>query len=216
MNHYLTRQEQETLLATIKQYADERAQRDYHIVSALLASGCRIGEFLQITVGDAIAALDSNYLYLPAENRKGGKRDHSVYLTKTLRQSLYHLIDIRDSADAHHYLIAGRTDDKPMSARNLQLRVKEWAELAGLKHLNITPHFFRHSLAMNLLRNSSAKEPLRIVKSALGHRNINTTAIYTEASREEVAAAMDEADKQPRQRINLAKLRRDYEKRMTA
>ena len=60
---------------------------------------------------------------------------------------------------------------------------------------------------MNIIRNSTAREPLRIVKAALGHRNINTTAIYTEASREEVAAALDEIDTSPRGRITRARLR---------
>ena len=71
MNHYLTDIEQAKLLATIKQYADEKAQRDYHICSALIHSGMRIGEFLLITVGDTLAALDSGYIYIPADNRKG-------------------------------------------------------------------------------------------------------------------------------------------------
>lgn len=213
MNHYLTEAEQVQLLAAIKQYADEKAQRDYCIVSALLTSGCRIGEFLHITVGDALSALDTHYLYIPKQNRKGGKRDHSVYITKTLRTALVNLIGMRQTDNPAHYLVSGRTDHEPMSARNMQLRVKNWAALAGLAHLNVTPHFFRHTLAMNLLRNSTAREPLRVVKSVLGHRSINTTAIYTEASREEVAAAMDSIDNTPKSRITLAQLRRNYERR---
>ena len=209
MNHYLTEQEQKKLLATVKQFADEKAERDYHIISALIASGCRIGEFLKITVGDAMAALETGYLYIPAENRKGGKRDHSVYLTTSLRLALTYLIDIRGSYTADHYLVAGRTDEMPMSCRNMQLRVKEWAEMAGLGHLKVTPHFFRHTHAMNIIRSSTAKEPLRIVKAALGHRNINTTAIYTAASREEIEAALDEADT-TKTRITKAQLRRAH------
>lgn len=215
MNHYLTQEEQTRLLETIRQYADEKAQRDYHIVAALIASGMRIGEFLLITVGDALAALESNYLYIPADNRKGGKRDHSIYLTKSLKTALIHLIDIRGSHVPEHFLIAGRVDQEPMSCRNLQLRVKDWAAAAGLSHLKVTPHFFRHTHAMNIVRNSTAKEPLRIVKAALGHRNINTTAIYTEASREEVAAALDEIDTAPRGRITKAQLRRAHQVRIT-
>ena len=97
MNHYLTDIEQAKLLATIKQYADEKAQRDYHICSALIHSGMRIGEFLRITVSDVIEALESGYLYIPADNRKGGKRDHSVYLTKGLRLDLIQLLELRGS-----------------------------------------------------------------------------------------------------------------------
>lgn len=213
MNHYLTEAEQGKLLSTIGQYREDKAQRDFHIVSALIASGLRIGEFLLITVGDVYAALDSNYLYIPAANRKGGKRDHSVYLTKTLRRDLINLLSIRASAEPEHYLVAGRADQTPMSARNLQQRVKEWAKEAGLAHLNITPHFFRHTAAMNLLRHSTAREPLRVVKSALGHLNINTTSIYTEASREEVAEAMNAADRTAQPRITLPQLRRQYQQR---
>ena len=58
MNHYLTDTEQPQLLNTIKQYADEKAQRDYHICSALIHSGMRIGEFLLITIADVIEALE--------------------------------------------------------------------------------------------------------------------------------------------------------------
>lgn len=149
-------------------------------------------------------------------NRKGGKHDHSVYLTKTLRRDLSSLLAIRESTDAEHYLVAGRNDQTPMSARNLQQRVKAWAKEAGLAHLDITPHYFRHTAAMNLLRHSSAREPLRVVKSALGHRNINSTSIYTEASREEVAEAMNAADQGRQPRITLAQLRREYQRRTAA
>lgn len=215
MNHYLTPAEQKKLLDTIKQFADEKAQRDYHAVSALIHSGMRIGEFLLITVGDTLAALDSGYLYIPAENRKGGKRDHSIYLTQSLRRDLFGLITLRGSDDPQHYLIGGRTDQEPMTVRNMQLRVKSWAKQAGLAHLKVTPHFFRHTHAMNIMRGSTAKEPLRIIKAALGHRNINTTAIYTEASREEVAAALNEIDKGHEGRMTLSKLRSEYRQRNT-
>lgn len=214
MNHYLTPDEQKKLLDTIKKLADEKAQRDYYIVSALINSGMRIGEFLLITVGDAFAALDNGYLYIPAENRKGGKRDHSIYLTQSLRRDLTQLLTIRGSRDPQHYLVAGRVDQEPMSARNMQLRVKSWAEQAGLGHLKVTPHFFRHTHAMNIMRGSTAKEPLRIIKAALGHRNINTTAIYTAASREEVAAALNEIDGINRPRTTLAQLRRAHRQRV--
>lgn len=208
MKCYLIEEEQTKLLKTIKQYSDDLAQRDYYIVYALINSGMRINEFLNIKVADVINALNTNYLYIPKENRKGKKKDHSIYLTKTLRQAFINLLSIRESDNPDHYLVAGRQEDEPMSARNVQKRVKSWSNEAGLGHLKVTPHFFRHTHAMNILRNSTAKEPLRIIKAALGHRNLNTTSIYTEASREEVNAALDEADfKFPQPRVTLSTLR---------
>lgn len=214
MKRYLTEPEQKHLLNHVKQFHDEKAQRDYHIINALISSGMRIGEFLQINVGDVVAALESKYLYIPAAHRKGGKRDHSVYLTQTLRYALIHLLGLRNSNDPAHYLVAGRHDHEPMSVRNMQQRLKQWAIDAGLGHLNVTPHFFRHTHAMNIIRKSEAKEPLRFVQAALGHRNINTTAIYTQASREELEMVLDEVDMSTKQRITRAKLRANYLSRL--
>ena len=210
MNKYLTETEQTQLLNHIKKWAGDKAQRDYHIVSALMHSGMRIGEFLQITVADVIDAFQSGTLYIPKEHRKGGKSDHSVYLTKSLRIDLANLLGMRGSDEPEHYLVAGRNDDMPMSARNLQRRLQAWANDAGLRHLQVTPHFLRHTHAMNILRSSTAKEPLRIIKAALGHRNLNTTSIYTEASREEVQAALDEIDQQPAKRTTISTLRHQH------
>ena len=211
MNKYLTESEQALLLNHIKKWADDKAQRDYHIVSALMHSGMRIGEFLNITVADVIDAFKTGSLYIPKEHRKGGRSDHSVYLTKSLRIDLANLLSMRGSDDAEHFLIAGRCDDMPMSARNLQRRVQAWANDAGLSHLQVTPHFFRHTHAMNILRSSTAKEPLRIIKAALDHRNLNTTAIYTEASREEVQAALDEIDQTKPKRTTISTLRQQHQ-----
>ncbi len=72
MNKYLTESEQALLLNHIKKWADDKAQRDYHIVSALMHSGMRIGEFLNITVADVIDAFKTGSLYIPTEHRKGG------------------------------------------------------------------------------------------------------------------------------------------------
>ena len=55
--------------------------------------------------------------------------------------------------------------------------VARYARLAGLD--DVTPHTLPHSFANQLL---DAGAPLPTVAAALGHTNLNTTAIYTQPS----------------------------------
>lgn len=208
MERYLTENEQTKLLETMQKYSDDLAQRDYYITLALINSGMRINEFLNIKIKDVMAAFDTKYLYIPKENRKGKKKDHMIYLTQSLRKAFINLLSINESnEDPENYLITGRNENEPMCARNIQKRIKKWAVEAGLSHLNVTPHYFRHTYAMNIIRKSTAKEPIRIVKAALGHINLNTTAIYTEPNRESVSQALDEIDQFTPKRITISTLR---------
>ncbi len=57
----------------------------------------------------------------------------------------------------------------------LQKAVKQAAQLAGMQKL-ITCHTFRHSFATQLLKNGY---DIRTVQELLGHKDVNTTMIYT-------------------------------------
>ncbi|OWY40089.1 hypothetical protein CEK28_04965 [Xenophilus sp. AP218F] len=211
MKRYLTPAERQQLLNAAYRINDPLAQRDYHLMSALYYSGCRIGEFLSITLADAWDALKTGYLYLPAAHRKGGKRDHSVYLTKPLRTHLVALLNMNPSQQGGDPLVPGR-HGAPLTERAAQMRVAYWAEEAGIA-MKVTPHWFRHSLAMDLLRASTAAEPLLIVKSALGHSSLNSTAMYTTPSREDLEDSMNAVAGTGGQRVTKAQLRRVYSKR---
>lgn len=159
--------------------------------------------------------MSSGYLYLPKAYRKGKRRDHHVRVTEALRKDLQDLLAVRAEmvpGDAHESdsLVVSRLKDG-MTVRNFQLRVKAWALRAGLPPES-SPHWMRHTLAMNLIRRSTARSPLRIVQSVLGHSTLSSTGIYTAPSREEVDAALEETTgADVRQRITRAQLRRAYE-----
>ena len=51
----------------------------------------------------------------------------------------------------------------------------------SVKYLNVSPHILRHSYATALVEN---KENLRTIQLILGHKNSNTTEIYTHVSKE--------------------------------
>ncbi|NBC23229.1 MAG: tyrosine-type recombinase/integrase [Gammaproteobacteria bacterium] len=87
-------------------------------------------------------------------------------------------------------LIVSR-NHRGLSVRSFQARMRKWCQSAGLP-VHATPHWFRHTLAMRLMRNSTAADPRGVVQGALGHRDINSTAVYTRPSREDVDRAMQE------------------------
>ncbi len=75
------------------------------------------------------------------------------------------------------YLFPGR-GDKPVSVRTFQRRLPALAKAAGFiltKENKANPHRLRHTFATALYK---ATGNLRLVQEALGHANLQTTAIY--------------------------------------
>lgn len=216
MDRYLTEVEQGRLLDVLKrQAAVPLDRRDAAAIRALLHSGARIGEFLKVTLGDALAALQSGYLFIPRENRKGQKRDHQVFVTEALKADLHELLKVRfelvpDDAPATAPLVVGRSG-RGLTVRAFQFRFAEWADRAGLPP-KASPHWLRHTRAMNVMRRSTASDPRGVVQSALGHASIRSTGVYTATPREAVEAALTETDGRVG-RVTRAALRRAFEGR---
>jgi site-specific recombinase XerC len=222
MDRYLTEDEQARLLGILKTAAgrDTLGRRDDAAVRALIHSGLRIGEFLRITVIDALAALRGDYLFIPREHRKGfGKgtaRDHEVYVTAPLRRAVEDLLKVRaelfpEGCREDAPLIVGRNGEV-MTVRNFQLRYKEHARTAGIARSS--PHWLRHTRGQNIMRRSTAADPRGIVQRALGHVSIASTGVYTATPREAVEAGLREVDGlRSGRRVTLAQLRREHEGR---
>lgn len=80
---------------------------------------------------------------------------------------------------------------KRVSRQYLFLEIKKYALEKGIKK-NIHPHLFRHTFATNLLENGAN---LRQVQALLGHKNIETTEIYTHVSKKKEREIYDKAMK---------------------
>lgn len=197
MKRYLTEPEQRALLAAPKAVADPLAQRDYHWLRVLIETGMRVGEFAQVTVAQAEEALrGGEWLAIPAQQRKGGKKGHEYRLTEPVRQSLKALLLMArtEAADwpatARTPLVWGR-DGAPLAVRSYQGRLKLWLAEAGLpRHISI--HWLRHTRGMNVLRRCRGENPLKVVQLALGHDAISSTGVYLSMNREELAEQLDQ------------------------
>lgn len=218
---YLTEPEQQLLLRHMHlRRADAVARRDGALMRLFIHSGMRLGETLAMTVGDALSALRTGWIFIAKEHRKGGKHDHTVRATDPLKEALRDLLaaraEITGQANCHESapLLASRQGEG-LTARAVQLRVKAWMKDAGLP-AGVSPHWFRHTRAKNIMRRSTSNDPRGIVQAALGHASISSTGIYTEVSREELAEALEEVDGLGDRRRVKRSLRRAYEGRAAA
>jgi len=216
LKHYLTEDEQKTLLGTVKRYTDVLARRDYAWIRLLRDTGFRITEFSLITVNTALVSLQTGYIYIPREHRKGKKRDHSKLVTEPVRAALLDLLDIRREMgyldDGDVPLVMSRKH-VGMSVRAFQHRLAQWARDAGIQG-NVSPHWMRHTRGMNIMRRTQAKDPRGIVQVELGHSTISSTGVYTGVTREDLEQALREVDGAPS--IRKRDVRREYQRRAAA
>ena len=194
---FLTEEEQVMLLRYMKRISgDVLARRDGALMRLLLSTGMRVGETLAMTVGDALEALRSGWIFIPAVRRKGQRRDHTVLVTVPVREALSDLLAVRSELVAgmvhvSDALLVGRQG--ALTIRRVEQLVKRYAQEAGLPE-GVTPHWFRHTRAKNIMRRSTSSDPRGIVQAALGHASIASTGIYTAVSREELVNSLAEVD----------------------
>ena len=90
-------------------------------------------------------------------------------------------------------LFPGRDPERPMTRRGLRTLCDQVAERAGLSK-RVTPHRLRHSFATHLLE---AASNIRTIQALLGHRSLQTTALYTFVSAQTVRATPSPLDLLP-------------------
>jgi site-specific recombinase XerD len=209
---YLTVPQQTQLLATVRQQGSLEARRDHGWLRLLRALGLRIGETAKLTCGQARLGLQTNYLLIPASDRKGRRavaaagapprpdqrQPLTALVTVEAQAALRDLLKVREAQTGERHppdaapLILNRYGEA-LAVRSYQLRMEFWGKAAGITE-PISPHWLRHTRAMNIMRLSEAADPRGIVQHVLGHASIASTAIYTGPTKEDVAAALARVD----------------------
>lgn len=211
---YWTAQEQTRLLAQPKSSTSPLARRDAACLQLLISCGFRIEEFSRLDIADATEALASGWLFLPREIRKGGQVDHQVPVTQPVHEALSALIKIHremgGSGEPDQPLVLSRKHRR-MSVRGYQFKVAKWCRAAGIAG---SPHYARHTRAMNIMRKSTSPDPRGLVKSALGHATLEASAAYVGMTKEDLKRELEKIDGAPA--VRKQDLRRRYEERRAA
>jgi integrase/recombinase XerD len=164
--------------------------RDRAILEVLYGTGIRVGECVRLDLQD-VALREGRLL---VRNGKG-KKDRVVPLVgqafaaleRYLREVRHALV--RDPRKQAVFLSAIGTR---LSAVMLQRQVRQYAKTLGLR---VTPHVLRHSCATHLLRHGA---DVREIQQLLGHRALETTALYTKVDVSDLAVVLARAH--PRER----------------
>ena len=153
-------------------------ERNMAIIIFLFHTGLRVGELVALNHDHVYAnGQTREVLHLPASMTKY-RRSRVVPLNARARKAIEHLVAFNRargfSTDAGAPLWVNRKH-KRLSKRAVQYLLQDLREKAALD-VKATPHSLRHAFAT---ATASKTGDIRAVQQILGHRRLNTTAIYT-------------------------------------
>ena len=140
--------------------------RDRVIIQLLLDSGMRIGECLNVK--DKDLSLETNAIFLPAENTKG-KKDRYVFFGNKMARQLRQWLQFRDRYKTTDFLFC-TNEGKPLQVSNFEANVRKYSKRAGLE--NIHPHVLRNNFAKRFLMNGG---DIYTLSRILGHSSVIVT-----------------------------------------
>jgi site-specific recombinase XerD len=152
------------------------------MLMACYATGVRVSELVQLRNSD----IDSQRMVVRVDQGKG-RKDRYVMLSPGLLESLRQYWKRFRPADV---LFLGRKRDRPVTCVTVQHVFRRAGREAGITK-RVTPHVLRHSFATHLLE---AGVDLRTIQALLGHRSLQTTAVYTHVSAGTIHAATRHVD----------------------
>lgn len=172
--NYLTLEECELLLANI---VGRNKERDYAIITVFLNTGVRLSELRHIEM----SKIKDDTLIV----RGKGDKERTVYLNDVTLNAINDYKLCRKGKSRYLFL---SERGNVLSKREIQYIVQKNLEHAGFDTKKYTTHKLRHTAATLLYKHS--KVDIRTLQVILGHKNINTTQIYTHVDDEEVRKAI--------------------------
>jgi site-specific recombinase XerD len=160
----LSRQEVARLLAAVT------SLKYRAILMAVYAAGLRLNEVVHLRVAD----IDRERGLIRVDQGKG-RKDRYVLLGERL-------VTVLDAYSAaarpREWLFTGRTGDRPLATRSVQMAFQQALRTAGIAK-PASVHTLRHSFATHLLESGT---DIRLIQELLGHQSLRTTAIYAHVS----------------------------------
>jgi integrase/recombinase XerD len=166
----LSREEVARLLAAVDNRKHQTA------LAVAYGAGLRVSEVVSLKVSD----IDSQRMTLRIEQGKGSK-DRYAMLSPVLLERLrawWKFAHAQGKMLQGGWLFPGLDPIDPLSTRQLNRVVHAAAEAAGIDK-RVSMHTLRHSFATHLLEQ---KVDIRIIQVLLGHKKLETTALYAQVA----------------------------------
>jgi len=162
-----------------------RCHRDIAILETIYSCGLRISELCGLQAQD----IDWHERLLRVRGK--GKKERLLPIGEPALEALrnYWRLLPQTPGGQSPVFLASSPRLRPVSPRDLQMRLKKYLAIAGLDP-KLTPHKLRHSYATHML---DAGADLRSVQELLGHAHLATTQVYTHLTTERLKRAYDQA-----------------------
>lgn len=188
--HYLSRIELDALIDTPDPHSPQ-GRRDRVLMLFLARTGARISEALGIDASDVTLDGSRSQVML----RGKGRKQRMIPLAGDITTAIQSLLKERSvGRDEHVPVFVGATGQRltRFGATHVVRRAVTAAvhQLPQLKHKHISPHVFRHSLAMTLLQSGV---DLLTIQAWLGHAQVATTHRYAAADTEMMRRGLEKA-----------------------
>lgn len=175
---YLTTRQSAKLLQSVDR-STLKGLRDYAMLFVMITTGLREISMVRADIGDIGIAGDAVALFYQGKGHEE-KADY-VKLVEPVEESIKAYLSARGETNLKAPLfgsIANRNTGERMTTRSVSRVIKTRLIAAGLESDRLTGHSLRHTAAtLNLLHGGTIEE----TRQLLGHRNINTTLIYSHA-----------------------------------
>jgi integrase/recombinase XerD len=158
------------------------ANRDIAIILLFLDTGVRVSELARLKVKDI--DLKSGEVYIHAFETGKKSRPRTVFLAKAARSALWRYLAIdRGKPDPNELAFLSSTG-MPMNRNSIHKCLNSIAKAADVD--GVHPHRFRHTFAIQYLRNGGDAFTL---KRLLGHNSMRMVNYYLAISKEDVQQA---------------------------
>ena len=145
-------------------------QRDYALILFLYASGTRVSECLELSLGD----IDEDWLHV---RHAKGEKERVVPLAKIAKSQMKKYLNM--SGFDKDYVWCNYLGNK--LSRISAYKITQ-------KYLNVSPHVLRHSYATALITGGA---DLRVVQDLLGHSSLLSTQIYTHIQKQDLKETVE-------------------------
>lgn len=147
-------------------------------LSVAYGAGLRASEVISLKVTD----IDSERMTLRVEQGKG-RKDRYAILSPVLLERLrawWRVGHAQGTILPNGWLFPGLNRVDPLNPRQLNRAIRDAAEAAHIDK-RVSMHTLRHSFATHLLEQ---KVDIRVIQVLLGHKRLETTALYTHVATE--------------------------------
>jgi site-specific recombinase XerD len=147
--------------------------RDFAIIQLFHTYGVRAGQLYSLKLEDILWRKNKIYFI----GHKGGKERIEPLFDEVGESLLEYLLRGRPQAPHSEVFLTTRRPFQPLSSHGtISDIVGKRMDQAGVSRSKVSSHAFRHGLATRLLQQG---QTIKTIADILGHRNINTTFIYT-------------------------------------